>query len=323
MNYRFHHVALLCEDLEFAIRGYTGPLAHRMLSRWQLDAGREVVFLDGGSDVQIGLYAAPANRIFQPILQRLGYGVLNIAFEVEDIELAREDLIEKEVEIAWDPIECPPAYHLGIFGPDRIPITIMQPTQPEVSVSKGGTGPLQNRIRFCHSGFIPSDLRVAQRFFEEKLGLRSAFEFTKFDRGIITLVDPFWHGDEHSFFLELIQPPYYFEVDHAIFRKRGHCYFHLGYDTSNVKGAFAYAVERGLFPAQRPTASPELGENSEIAFVYDVDGSPCEFARMKDIGFDMGDYLYYEDPPNLFNEGLFSSYDAKHIPLPEYKPVLK
>jgi catechol 2,3-dioxygenase-like lactoylglutathione lyase family enzyme len=123
-----------------------------------------------------------------------------------------------------------------------------------------------------HISILTPELRRSQKFYHEKLGLKTVYEYTEDDGGFVFLIDPSFDHQKNNFMLEIIGPPHLEEREIEILEKRGACYDHLCYTAEDVEGAWKKAVERGA----TKMAEPFEDYGVQIAWVHDQDGNDVE-----------------------------------------------
>jgi catechol 2,3-dioxygenase-like lactoylglutathione lyase family enzyme len=125
MAYRFHHLHIICKDLEKMIAFFTEVLGATLVTRQKFGTA------DGAS---LDLQGVTVNlRVSRPDEQMLGdasqlrYGYDHIGLEVEDLQNVFKDLTARGFSFLVPPTEIP---HLKIAffkGPEDITIELVQP----------------------------------------------------------------------------------------------------------------------------------------------------------------------------------------------------
>ena len=123
-----------------------------------------------------------------------------------------------------------------------------------------------------HISILTPELRRSQKFYQEKLGFATVYEFTADDGGFVFLTDPSFDHTTNNFMLELIGPPNLLPREIEILGKRGACFDHLCYTAVDVEGAWKQALERGA----KNMAKPVEEYGVQIAWVRDGDGNDVE-----------------------------------------------
>ena len=125
MSYRFHHVHIVCKDLEKMIGFFTEVLAAELIDR------RKFGTADGAS---LDLEGTTINlRVAREDEQMIGdasqstYGFDHIGLEVDDIQLAFKDLTAQGYSFFMPPTEIPNMKIAFFKGPEDITIDLCQP----------------------------------------------------------------------------------------------------------------------------------------------------------------------------------------------------
>lgn len=125
MAYRFHHVHIICRDLEKMISFFTGALGATLVARQKFGTA------DGASlDLQgitVNLRVSRADEQMAGDASQTRYGYDHIGLEVEDIEAAFRDLTQRGFSFSVAPKEIS---HLKIAffkGPEDITIELVEP----------------------------------------------------------------------------------------------------------------------------------------------------------------------------------------------------
>ena len=125
MSYRFHHVHIICQDLEGMISFFTEVLAARLIDR------RKFGTADGASleldRATINLRVAREDEQMVADPSQAAYGFDHIGLEVEDIEKAHKDLTARGFSFFMPPKEIPNMKIAFFKGPEDITIELCQP----------------------------------------------------------------------------------------------------------------------------------------------------------------------------------------------------
>ena len=124
MAYRFHHLHIICKDLEKMITFFTEVLGARLVARQKFGTA------DGAS---LDLHGTTINlRVSREDDQLVGnasqsrYGYDHIGLEVEDIETAFNDLTAQGFTFPVPPREIPNLKIAFFKGPEDITIELVQ-----------------------------------------------------------------------------------------------------------------------------------------------------------------------------------------------------
>jgi catechol 2,3-dioxygenase-like lactoylglutathione lyase family enzyme len=124
MPFRFHHVHIVCKDLEKMIAFFTGEIGAGLVKRKKFGTA------DGAClDLQcatINLRAARGDETLEGDAARTAFGYNHIGLEVEDIEAAFKDLGERGYSFFMPPTETPDLRIAFFRGPEDIVIELVQ-----------------------------------------------------------------------------------------------------------------------------------------------------------------------------------------------------
>ena len=124
MSFRFHHVHIICKDLEKMIGFFTECLGADLVRRKKFGTA------DGASlDLQgttINLRVARVDEKLEGDASRTVYGYNHIGLEVEDIEAAFTDLSARGYPFFIPPTDIPDLRIAFFRGPEDIVIELVQ-----------------------------------------------------------------------------------------------------------------------------------------------------------------------------------------------------
>jgi catechol 2,3-dioxygenase-like lactoylglutathione lyase family enzyme len=124
MVYRFHHVHLICKDLEQMITFFTDVLNARLVTR------RKFGTADGASiDVQgttVNLRVAREDETMAGDASQNRYGFDHIGLEVDDVDAAYKDLTQHGYDFFMPPRDIPKLRIAFFKGPEDITIELVQ-----------------------------------------------------------------------------------------------------------------------------------------------------------------------------------------------------
>ena len=125
MSYRFHHVHIVCKDLEKMVRFFTDVLEASLIDM------RKFGTADGASldlnGTTVNLRVAREDEEVVGDASKTTYGYNHIGLEVEDIEMAYKDLTERGFSFFMPPTEIPDLKIAFFRGPEDIAIELCQP----------------------------------------------------------------------------------------------------------------------------------------------------------------------------------------------------
>jgi catechol 2,3-dioxygenase-like lactoylglutathione lyase family enzyme len=124
MSFRFHHVHIICKDLEKMIGFFTEDLKASLVRRKKFGTA------DGASlDLQgatINLRVARTDERMEGDASRSVYGYNHIGLEVDDIEAAHTDLRARGYSFFMPPTDIPDLRIAFFRGPEDIVIELVQ-----------------------------------------------------------------------------------------------------------------------------------------------------------------------------------------------------
>lgn len=125
MTYRFHHVHLICKELEQMISFFTDVLNAKLVARQKFGTA------DGASiDLQgttINLRVSREDEKMVGDASESKYGFDHIGLEVEDVDAAYTDLTRKGFSFFIPPRDIPNLRIAFFKGPEDITIELVQP----------------------------------------------------------------------------------------------------------------------------------------------------------------------------------------------------
>lgn len=273
MDYRLDHIGLLCQDLERSLGTYTGGLGNALTSRWYSRGILDLAFVGSGCDTTVELVGPPFLSYEDEHILRHGYSPNHVSYLVYDADASFEELSSQGVRVAWEPQDMLMMRQCGFLDEDGLLFEVfsylspLHLASPDMSAPPGPAD-----LRLHHISILTPDLRRSQRFYAEKLGLRTLFEYVEDDGGFVFLVDPFFNLDDHCFMLEIIGPPHLEPREARMLQQRGACFDHVCYCASDVSGAWRATIERGA----ENMAEPVHEYGMWIAWVRDADGNDVE-----------------------------------------------
>ncbi len=274
MNYQLNHFGLVCQDLKKSLAVYGDQLANQLTARWYNRGYLDIAFLGGGSDVTVELVGPPHLDYEQAHIARHGYSINHTSFQVDDARAAFEELKSQGVEVAWEPMRVMTMLQCGFRDPDGLLFKVYSNLDPALPLAGPDLSePAQpSDLRMHHISILTSDLRRSQRFYTQKLGLKTVYEYVKDDGGFLFLADPYYDPAQHDFLLEIIGPPRLEPREEALLKQHGACYDHLCYVADDVRTAWQACLDRGAQNMEAPVE--QLG--MWIAWLKDADGNDVE-----------------------------------------------
>ena len=124
MSFRFHHVHIICSDLEKMIHFFTEPLGAKLMERKKF-GGADGATLDlKGTHIYLRIARENDNLIKDPSAATYGYN--HIGFEVDDIETTYQELSKRGYVFSLPPKNIGGHSIAFLKGPDNISIELLQ-----------------------------------------------------------------------------------------------------------------------------------------------------------------------------------------------------
>ena len=124
MTYRFHHIHLICKDLEGMISFFTEALGATLVERKKFGTA------DGASlDLQgttVNLRVDREDEVMTGDASQARYGYDHIGLQVDDIDTAYEDLKRRGFTFFMPPKDIPDLRIAFFRGPEEIIIELVQ-----------------------------------------------------------------------------------------------------------------------------------------------------------------------------------------------------
>ncbi|WP_372680066.1 VOC family protein [Desulfosarcina sp.] len=125
MTYRFHHIHLLCTNLENTIDFFTQAFGAELVARKQFgQANGASLSLNGTT---INLRVAAEDETVNADAPLPIYGYHHMCVEVDNLDAAYRELRDKKIECSVPPRNTPDNLRVAFFkGPDDIVIEVLQ-----------------------------------------------------------------------------------------------------------------------------------------------------------------------------------------------------
>ena len=124
MAYRFHHLHLICRDLENMIGFFTDALGANLVERKQF-GGADGAVLDLAGTT-INLRVEKKDEIISGDASQTRYGFDHLGLEVEDLQKAMQELTPKGVEFLSEPMDLGKQLVVFFKGPEKITLELLQ-----------------------------------------------------------------------------------------------------------------------------------------------------------------------------------------------------
>jgi catechol 2,3-dioxygenase-like lactoylglutathione lyase family enzyme len=269
---RIHHFGIHASDVARSAQVYREALGLDLAAPSGPRPSEEVTMVGGSGEGHLQLHQ-PTQTSSASSATR--YGIDHVHYETEDFDSALETLRTRGVEVTRGPADGDGARMAGFMDPEGLAFELIwfdEARRPRAaSPSHGNWG----RARWQHISMVVPDLRRAQRFYVETLGLKVVYEFTKNDGGFVLLgTDAF--GGHEEFLLEIIGPPGLEPREERMLNELGPCYDHCCVEIADVEEAWHNAVRLGMEAVSglEPRHYPEYP--ADIGWIRDPDGVDVE-----------------------------------------------
>ncbi len=306
--YRFHHVSILCRDLKESRRVYCDQLGQEVITGIITPEISGHLLVGTGNGIPVELISKSQAENERAYASKYGYSIYQISFLVDDADQAFEELKSNGVRVAWKPQNAPGGRHCGFYDEDGLLFEIFSNRNSETVRGPQPENPSRGaELRLHHVAILTPNLRRAQRFYEEKLGLKTVFELTKQDGGLIFMIDKAYDHWKNNFMLEIVGPPDLEPREVALLNQRGACYDHLCYTAKDVKKSWQMVIQKG----GKNAAVPTRYHGTWMAWVKDINGIDIEIMQpipkfVIDIAIERGQGLNGEKL--LQTSGIFIAY---------------
>lgn len=125
MSYRFHHLHLLCSDLQNSIDFFTQILGATLVTLKKFGPADGAVLDFAGTTVN--LRVAREDETVNTDTSRPVYGYHHICVQVEDVDATYKELSEKGFEFITPPVNAGDNRIAFFKGPDDIVLEALQP----------------------------------------------------------------------------------------------------------------------------------------------------------------------------------------------------
>ena len=124
MAYRFHHVHIICKDLEKMIRFFSDVLEAKLIKRLKFGTADGASFdLQG---ITVNLRVSREDEEMAGDASQTRYGYDHIGLEVDDVEAVYKDLQAQGFSFLMPPTEIPDLKIAFFKGPEDITIELVQ-----------------------------------------------------------------------------------------------------------------------------------------------------------------------------------------------------
>lgn len=272
IQYKLHHIGLVCADTASSTRFYRDVLGHEVTARFFNRDEYDLTFLGSGSELLIELIGEPFGGGEQAFFEQHGGGIHHIALEVADVDAAFADLSAKELRVAWEPEDFLFVRHCGVYDDCGLVVEILQELQPLARPT------MNQKVDYLlhHFDIFSDDWRRTKAFYAQHFGFTSVFEYIYREGGaFIYLADPFFDAKTRQAMIEVIGPPYVEPREFLFCKEFGTGMDHIGYVVEDVGVAYQSALARGSNDMQAPYQ--EYG--TEMCWVQDADGNDLELMK--------------------------------------------
>jgi len=124
MSFQFHHVHLICSDLEEMIRFFTEMFGAKLSGRKKFGSAEGATLDLNGTHIYMRMARENDNIIKDP--SGALYGYHHIGFVVDDLNAAYQELSQKGCVFTRPPTEAGDHPMAFLQGPDNISIELLQ-----------------------------------------------------------------------------------------------------------------------------------------------------------------------------------------------------
>ena len=242
--YQLHHFGLLCQDMEASCDAYQNQLGMQLTSRYFSRGYLDISFFGRGSDATLELVSKPHLPYEEEFISKYGYRINHLSFLVEDAAAAFEELVKQGVKVAWKPQKVLDLWQCGFYDEDGLLFEVFSPIDPAAPMAISDLACLPDGLCLDHISILTHDLKRSQKFYTEKLGLKTVLEYLPGGGGFVFLVDPNYDGKQHLFKLEIIGPPGLEPREEVLINKYGPCFDHLAFVANDVKAAWEATLQK-------------------------------------------------------------------------------
>jgi catechol 2,3-dioxygenase-like lactoylglutathione lyase family enzyme len=124
MKYHFHHVHIICKDLERMITFFTGALNAKLVTLKKFGAADGASLDLHGITINLRVSREDENMVWDA--SESGYGFDHIGLEVEDVDAAYKDLSDRGCSFFMPPTDIPGLRIAFFKAPEDITIELVQ-----------------------------------------------------------------------------------------------------------------------------------------------------------------------------------------------------
>jgi catechol 2,3-dioxygenase-like lactoylglutathione lyase family enzyme len=276
MKYKLHHFGIVSQDMDKSLAMYLDQLGQTLTSRWYNCEQLNIAFLGKGSRATLEIVGKPHLDYEQVHIAKHGYSINHLSFLVEDADHAFSELMREGVRVAWEPFSMDDILGMrqcAFYDDDGLLFELFScPRGKTMSTPDTKTPPGPTELSLDHVSILTPDLRRAQRFYMEKLGLKPLMEYTEDDGGFIFLTDSTFDPHTNNFMLEIIGPPHLEPRELVLLEKHGACFDHLCFSAEDVHAAWKTLLEKGV----QKIADPVYEYGLWMGWLKDPDGIEIE-----------------------------------------------
>jgi len=124
MNYRLHHLHLICKDLEGMIDFFSEALGATLVARKKFGTADGASLNLQGTTVNLRVAREDEDMVGDASQARFGYDHLGL--QVEDVDAAYQDLKQRGFSFFMEPKDIPDLRIAFFRGPEEITIELVQ-----------------------------------------------------------------------------------------------------------------------------------------------------------------------------------------------------
>jgi catechol 2,3-dioxygenase-like lactoylglutathione lyase family enzyme len=124
MNYQFHHIHIICKDLEQMISFFTDAIGAELIARRKFGTANGASLDIQGTTVNLRVSREDEEMVGDASQTRYGYD--HIGLEVDDVDAAYRDLTQRGYTFFMPPTDIPNLRIAFFKGPEDITIELVQ-----------------------------------------------------------------------------------------------------------------------------------------------------------------------------------------------------
>lgn len=286
MNYRLTRFGIATDNLDKELKIYSKGLGFQKTDQLFEEGKYNLAYVGNGSDGLIEIIEKPLISEEEKYLGKKG-NITSVSFEVEDADIAFEEIKSKGVQIAWTPVTSLNIRVFGVLDRDDNLIKVYsymdnnKIVEPNLSVQLSDADMILHHI--C---VITKDIKKLEAFYKNVFGLKTVSQRTddiSKTGGFVFMVDPYYKENGHNIMFEIIGGPSPENAvekrvikgdprEYVFMGKYGYAYDHLCVTSNDVMNAFDNAVKKGAILYEEP----ETAFDVSIGWIKDSSDNDIE-----------------------------------------------